>query len=125
MRKPGGAGIQSFLAGATDFSKIGNSANINAAKEHAQSFENNAVTAGAGLSAAEQITNSERYGEAQNAIASSQASAATAQAGASALGSVASVFGKSGAFGSGISGIGGGTEKVGHDYSFSPYSSGF
>jgi tryptophan synthase alpha subunit len=124
MRKPGGAGVQSFLAGATDFSQIGNSAQINTAKEHAQSFENNAVTAGAGISAAEQVTNAGRYAEAQSAIAGSEASATLGQAGASALGSVTSVLSQSGAFGGGSSGIGGGTEKVGHDYSFSPFSGG-
>ena len=88
-------GIQSFLAGATDFSKVGNSAQINAAKEHAQSFENNSMTAGAGIAAAEQVTNAGRYAEAQSKIASAEAGATMAQAGASALGSVASVFGSS------------------------------
>ena len=87
MRKPGGPGIQSFLAGATDFSKIGNSAQINAAKEHGQAFENNSMTAGAGIGATEQITNADRYAEAQSKIAGINASATVAQAGASALGS--------------------------------------
>ena len=96
MRKPGGPGIQSFLAGATDFSKIGNSAQINAAKEHGQAFENNSMTAGAGIGATEQITNADRYAEAQSKIAGINAGATVAQAGASALGSVASVFGSSG-----------------------------
>ena len=96
MRKPGGPGIQSFLAGATDFSKVGNSAQINAAKEHAQSFENNSMTAGAGIAAAEQVTNADRYAEAQSKIGSAEAQATMAQGAASALGSVASVFGSSG-----------------------------
>ena len=95
-------GIQSFLAGATDFSKVGNSAQINAAKEHGQAFENNAMAASAGIGAQEQITNADRYADAASKIAGIEASATMAQTGASALGSVASVFGKAGAFGDGI-----------------------
>ena len=94
-------GVHSFLAGATDFSKVGNSATINAAKEHGQAFENNAMTASAGIGATEQVTNADRYAEAQSKIAGINAGATVAQAGASALGSVASVFGKAGGGGSG------------------------
>ena len=101
MRIPGGAGIQSFLAGTTDFSKVGNSAQINAAKEHGQSFENNAFTASAGIGAAEEVTKAGRYAEAKEAISGAQQSAQMAQGAASMMGSVASVFGSAGGGGMG------------------------
>ena len=96
MRVPGrNPGIQSFLGNPSDYSKVGNTAQMSTAKEMGQSFENNAMTAAAGIGATEQVTNAARYAEASEKIASAQAGATMAQAGASALGSVASVFGSS------------------------------
>ena len=97
MRVPGQSpGIQSFLAGATDVSKVGNSAQVNAAKEHAQSFDNNRVVGGAVAKNMAANINTGREIEAMEAESSAQIQSNWAQTGASALGSVASVFGSSG-----------------------------
>ena len=104
LRKAGqAAGVHDFLAGTTDYSKIGNSANINAAKEHAQSFDNNRMAAGAGMQGMMQVANADRQADAIGAEASAQASATMAQAGASAIGSLGSVFGSMGGGGGGYS----------------------
>lgn len=89
-------GIQSFLAGTTDFSKIGNSAQINAAKEHAQSFDNNRQVGSAGVENQAANMNTMREIEAMEAESAANIQSSWAQTGASALGSVASVFGSSG-----------------------------
>ena len=111
MRVPGqSAGIQSFLAGATDFSKVGNSAQVNAAKEHAQSFDNNRVVGGAVAKNMAANLNTAREIEAMEAESSAQIQSSWAQTGASALGSVASVFGSSGGGGGGsLGGFGSGS----------------
>lgn len=96
-------GVHSFLAGTTDFSKIGNSAQINAAKEHAQSFDNNRQVGGAVAKNMAANINTGREIEAMKAESSAQIQSSWAQTGASALGSVASVFGSSGGGG----GVGG------------------
>ena len=89
-------GIQSFLAGATDFSKIGNSAQVNAAKEHAQSFDNNRRVGSAGAKNMAANMNTMREIEYMEAASDANIQSSWAETGASALGSVASVFGKSG-----------------------------
>ena len=96
-------GIQSFLAGTTDFSKIGNSAQVNAAKEHAQSFDNNRQVGSAGVQNMAANMNTMREIEAMEAESAAQIQSSWAQTGASALGSVASVFGSSGGGGGGYS----------------------
>lgn len=96
-------GIQSFLAGATDYSKIGNSAQVNAAKEHAQSFDNNRVVGGAVAKNMAANINTGRQIEAMEAESNAQIQSSWAQTGASAMGSVASVFGSSGGGGLGFS----------------------
>ena len=88
-------GIQSFLAGTTDFSKIGNSAQINAAKEHAQSFDNNRQVGAAGVENQAANMNTMREIEYMEAASDANIQSSWAQTGADALGSVASVFGKS------------------------------
>ena len=89
-------GIHSFLAGTTDFSKVGNSATINAAKEHAQSFDNNRVVGSAGAKNMAANINTEREIEYMQAASDAKIQSSWAQTGASALSSVASVFGSSG-----------------------------
>ena len=97
IRKAGQApGVHDFLAKPTDFAKIGNAANINTAKEHAQSFDNNRQAAGAGMQGMMQVANADRQADAIGAEASAEAQATTAQAGASAIGSLGSVFGSFG-----------------------------
>ena len=97
IRKAGQAtGVHDFLAGTTDYAKIGNAANINTAKEHAQSFDNNRQTAGAGMIGMQQVTNADRQADAIGAESSAQAQSTWAQAGASAVGSLGSVFGSMG-----------------------------
>ena len=88
-------GIQSFLAGTTDFSKIGNSAQVNAAKEHAQSFDNNRMVGSAGAKNMAANINTMREIDYMEAASDANIQSSWAQTGASALGSVASVFGKS------------------------------
>ena len=101
IRKAGQApGVHDFLGKPVDFSKIGNSANINAAKEHAQSFDNNRQAAGAGLQGMMQVANTDRQADAIAAEGAAQAQATTAQGAASAIGSLGSVFGSMGGGGS-------------------------
>ena len=92
-------GIQSFLAGTTDFSKIGNSAQINAAKEHAQSFDNNRQVGSAGVENQAANMNTMREIEAMEAESAANIQSSWAQTGASALGSVAGGLGFSKAAG--------------------------
>lgn len=97
-----GDSLSKFMSGATDMSKIGKAATMADAKEVGQSFENNVQVGRSGIKSQMDNIMAEREAEASAAMSSAEQGAAGVKMGSDALGSVFSVMGKAGMFGSGL-----------------------